>query len=272
MLPLLLSTALATAPDAAKDSRVYELRVYYAPEGKLDALNARFRDHTCKLFEKHGITNVGYWMPAENADRRLIYVVAHASREQADKNWKAFVGDADWKKAAAESEKNGKLVSKIERCYLTATDFSPKSVPAGTGRTFELRTYIATPKNLEALNSRFRDHTCKLFEKHGMTNVGYFNYAPGEKLNCGKLLAACSASGKADAECDKDACAADSALVYLLAHASADAAKASFDAFRKDPTWLAAREASEKKAGGLLTVKDGVKSLMLTPTDYSPMK
>src|SRR6516225_5644203 len=89
----LLATSFArvTADDAAKktDTRVFELRTYYAAEGKMDALNARFRDHTCKLFEKHGMTIVGFWNPSkpEDAQKKLIYILAFPSREAADKSW-----------------------------------------------------------------------------------------------------------------------------------------------------------------------------------------
>src|SRR5258706_8459959 len=87
---------------AEKDAALYEMRVYYAAEGKLDALNARFRDHTVKLFEKHGIANVGYWMPIENPDRKLVYILSHKDRPAATASWKAFVGDPEWQKAYKE--------------------------------------------------------------------------------------------------------------------------------------------------------------------------
>lgn len=256
MRPLLL-LALAplvvlvpAAPAAEKDTRVYEMRVYYAPAGKLDALNARFKNHTVKLFEKHGMTNVGYFTPIDNKDNKLVYFLAYPSKEAREKSWKEFVNDPDWKKAHAESEKDGKLVSKVETKFLTVTDYSPalKIAEANAVRVFELRTYIATKGNLGHLNDRFKDHTIKLFEKHGMTNLVYWNAAKGEKDE-------------------------DKLLVYLLAHKSQEAAAKSFDAFRKDPDWLAARKASEEKAGGSLTeAKGGVVSEFLKPTDYSPLK
>src|SRR5262245_61262270 len=94
----LFALALAAAGVArAADTRVYEMRVYYAAEGKLDALNARFRDHTVKLFEKHGITNVAYLTPIENPDRKLIYFLSYPSREAREASWKAFAADPDWK-------------------------------------------------------------------------------------------------------------------------------------------------------------------------------
>lgn len=245
-----LAASAAPAPAAEKDARVYELRVYYAAKGKLDALNARFRDHTVKLFEKHGITNLGYWTPTDNPDGKLVYVVSFPDADARKKSWAAFVADPAWKTALEASEKDGKLVDKVESYLLTATDYSPDvKVAAGDkDRVFELRTYTATAGNLDALNARFRDHTVKLFEKHGMTNLWYWNLAKGQKGD-------------------------DVTLVYLLAHPSAAARDKSFAAFRADPVWVAAREASEKKAGGSLTVdKTGVKSEMLKATDYSPLK
>ncbi len=93
---------------AEKDTALYELRVYTCPDDtKLDALHARFRDHTCKLFDKHGMTNIGYWTPINNPKHQLIYIIAHKNRDAANASWKAFIDDPDWKKAFAESRKNG---------------------------------------------------------------------------------------------------------------------------------------------------------------------
>jgi hypothetical protein len=233
---------------ADKDTRCFEMRTYYAAPGKLEDLHKRFRDHTCKLFEKHGITNIGYWTPLENPDSKLVYVLAYPSREARDKSWKAFLADPDWQTAQKASEVNGKLVAKVEQLYLQATDFSPaiKAEAAGP-RVFELRTYTTTPNNLNRLLARFRDHTVELFKKHGMTNFAYWTLQSGQP-------------------------GVDNTLVYLLAHKDADAAKASFAAFRADPVWVAAKDASEKEGGGSLTVPDGVKSVMMQATDYSQTK
>ena len=89
---------LMAAAVLAEDARCYELRIYTAAKGKLEALNARFRDHTCKLFEKHGLTNVGYWVPADKSDNRLIYVISSPNRAAHAKSFKAFLNDPDWKK------------------------------------------------------------------------------------------------------------------------------------------------------------------------------
>lgn len=257
LLAASLSVAMTSVQAANNDTRVFEMRTYYAAPGKLDALNARFRDHTCKLFEKHGMTNIGYWMPIENTDSKLVYVLAYPSMEAREKSWKEFVADPDWKKAQGESEKDGKLVNKVEQVYFTAQDYSPEVKPStGSGeRVFELRTYTTPAGRLDALNARFRDHTTRLFEKHGMTNVFYGKLLPEQPKNAGLLGTP------------------DTTLVYLIAHKSVDGAKESFGSFRQDPDWVAAKEASEKAAGGSLTVeKDGVKSVFMKPTDYSPTK
>lgn len=240
---------IVVAAEKPADTRCFEMRTYYAAPGKLDELHARFRDHTCKLFEKHGMQNVGYWVPVDNPDNKLIYILAYPSREARDQSWKSFLADPDWKVAYQASEKQGKLVTKLESAYLTATDYSPAIKPslAGEQRTFELRTYTTTPNNLGALDARFRDHTIKLFGKHGMENVAYWHLMP-------------------------DQTGANDTLIYLLAHKSKDAADASFKSFREDPDWVAAKKASEEKAGGSLTTKDGVKSVFMKPTDYSLMK
>ena len=249
LAPLVALAAPVPAPDA--DTKVYEMRVYYAAPGKLDALHARFRDHTMKLFEKHGLTNVGYFVPTgENKDNKLVYFISAPSKEARDKSFKDFLADPDMKKAFAESEKDGKLVDRIESKFLSVTDYSPalKIEKGKEDRVFELRTYTATKGNLGNLNDRFKNHTIKLFEKHGMTNVVYWNALKGQPGD-------------------------DKTLIYLLAHKSEDAAKKSFDAFRQDPDWVAARKASEEKAGGSLTEeKGGVVSEFLKPTDYSPLK
>jgi hypothetical protein len=231
-----------------KDVRVYEMRTYYATPGKLDALVARFRDHTTKLFEKHGMTNIGYWVPVENPANKLIYILAFPNRKARDNSWKAFGADPEWRAVRKESESRGPLVAKLESLLLSATEYSPDIKPAQSGdRIFELRIYTASKGNLDNLHARFRDHTLKLFEKHEMSNVAYWVPAPGQR-------------GESET------------LIYILAHKSVEAAKASFDAFRKDPAWIEVRKASEEKAGGPLTVKDGIKSTLMKPTDFSPIR
>jgi hypothetical protein len=115
--------AVAAAPGRTAD-RVFEMRTYTPSPGKMDALQARFRDHTCKLFEKHGMANVGYWV-TQGPEPKLVYLLAFPSREARDAAFKAFGADPDWQKAKADSEKDGvKLAAKVESVFLSPTDFS----------------------------------------------------------------------------------------------------------------------------------------------------
>jgi hypothetical protein len=238
----LLPAGLAAADTAAP---VYELRVYYTHPDKMPDLLKRFREHTCKLFEKHGMVNVGYWLPVDKAEQdKLYYVLRHASRDAAKASFKAFGDDPEWKAVRDASEAAGKIVAKVESTFLAATDYNP-ALPALTGgHVFELRTYVCNPGKLEGLDARFRNHTMKLFEKHGMTNVLYTHPTDEAK-------------------------GAGTTLVYFLAHASVDAAKKSFDAFRTDPNWIKVRDESEKDGKLLLNPPS---SLFLTPTDFSALK
>lgn len=244
-----LSIAPVSAEDKPADSRLFELRTYHAMPGKLDNLLARFRDHTTRLFEKHGMTNIGYWVPVENEENVLIYLLAYQDRAARDASWKAFGSDPEWKKVADASQVDGKLVGKVDQWFLSATAFSPGFGEASKdgGHVFEMRTYTATKGNLAALHKRFSDHTLGLFHKHGMTNLGYFQPVAGQP-------------------------GADDTLLYFLAHKDAASAAGSWDAFRADPGWVAAKKASEDAAGGSLTVPDGVKSVFLLPTDFSPVR
>lgn len=120
----LLITTTTQSVSAEDNGMVYELRTYTCHPGKLPNLHARFKDHTMAIFEKHGIKNIMYWTPVDKEDT-LIYVVAHKSREAADQSWKAFIADPAWKKAYKESIADGKLVMKVERQYMTPTEYTP---------------------------------------------------------------------------------------------------------------------------------------------------
>jgi len=121
--------AVLTMPStvAQQPGRVFELRTYTCNEGKLPDLLARFRNHTMQIFEKHGMTNIAYWVPQDSPDHdvTLIYVVAHASREAAKKNWADFSSDPEWQKVQKDSEANGKIVNKVVSVFMDPTDFSP---------------------------------------------------------------------------------------------------------------------------------------------------
>ena len=231
----------------AEDTRCYELRIYTANEGKLAALQARFKDHTCKLFEKHELTNVGYWVPVDKSDNRLIYVISSPNRAAHKKSWKAFLNDSDWKKAYKASTKDGALVAKIDSTFMSATDYSPAVKPVITKkiRMFELRTYTTAPDRLKNLHGRFRDHTCKIFEKNGMKNVAYWTPTDANK-------------GKSNT------------LIYIISHfGTTDQAKKNWAGFGGDPDWQKARATSE--VDGKILAKRPAR-LYLTATDFSPIQ
>ena len=243
ILTLLLACAIVT-PNAFGD--VYELRTYTTNEGKLDALNARFRDHTVALFEKHGMESIGYWVPTDEGQSKntLIYVIKHKSREAAGASWKAFLSDPDWKKAAAASEKDGKILAKRpESVFMKAADYSPtwKQGESDADDVFELRIYKAAEGKLGKLDARFRDHTIKIFASHGMQSVAYWH--------------------PTDEPDSKDT------LIYILKYDSREAAKASWKAFGADPAW---KKAAKESGVGRLAKRP--ESIYMKPTDYSAIK
>ena len=140
MKPLLTTVAIAAAfaagvvthhatpiAHAQAGPKVYELRTYTAPDGKLENLHTRFRDHTLRIFERHGMTNVAYFAPTDAplADNTLIYLISHESRAAATASWDAFRSDPEWLRVAAESQVDGRIVANVESVFMTATDYSP---------------------------------------------------------------------------------------------------------------------------------------------------
>jgi len=239
---LFLSSSLALSAQKV-DSRYFELRIYYCNPGRLDALIQRFQNHTTKIFEKHGMENIGYWVPVTNDKNALYYILAFPSKEAREKSWAAFMADPKWKEVQAKSEEDGKIIESIVSVEMKASEIMPKLKPGkGNGRLFELRTYTCLPGRLPNLTTRFKDHTLKLFEKQGMENLMYFNTV------------------------EKDG--AQSKLVYLLGHKNQEAATKSWEAFRADPVWIAARDASEKDG----KIVEKVESVYLTPLPFSKIK
>ncbi len=245
LLTFSLFLLLAFASKAQTDTKFYELRTYYCNEGRLHDLLARFQKHTIALFQKHGMGVVGFWVPMDNKENKLIYVLSYPNKAARDASWKSFSDDPVWKTALANSIKEGEIISKVESVFLKTTDFSPNNFTSVGDRVFELRIYKATPTHLPNLLERFRGNTLRLFEKHGMTNLVYWTVPEKE-------------AGSEDM------------LYYLLAHKTKEAGLAEFKAFGADPDWIAVRKASEEKAGGSLTVN--VKSEYLVPVDFSVWK
>ena len=237
---------MGMTPDKApKEIRIFEMRTYTAAPGKLDELLARFRNLTCKFFEKHGMTNVGYFVPVDNKESKLIYFLAFPTSEAREKSFSELGKDEEFTVPFKATETSGTLVSKVESVFLTATDYSKvyKRMVSKEPALFELRTYHCHPDKLANLNSRFRDHTTKLFEKHGIKNVLY--WVPMDK--------------------DKGA---DNTMIYIIAHKDKDAAKKSWSEFVADPDWIAARDESEKD--GKIVMK--VESVYMIGTDFSNIK
>jgi hypothetical protein len=123
MLCVLLAGA-ARADEPASKNRLFEMRTYVANDGKMEDLHKRFRDHTCKLFEKHGMTLIGFWTPSEGPDagNTLVYLLAYPDKESRGKSWKAFMDDPDWKAAYKATHANGPLVKKVVKQFLSPTD------------------------------------------------------------------------------------------------------------------------------------------------------
>lgn len=232
----------------AKDERLYELRVYHPHPGKLEALHERFRNHTLELFEKHGMENIGYWTTT-GEDPKLVYLLAFPDKQAKEKAWEDFLNDPEWQEAYERSIQDGRIVASIDSTLLRPTDYSPllEEKVSGPDQFFELRTYKTTEGNLSNLDARFREATMDLFEKHGGTNLIYFHVEEGEA-------------------------GAEDTLIYLMAYEDKEARDAMFEGFGQDPLWKAAREASEKNAGGSLTQPGGVTHQFLIPTDYSKIK
>jgi hypothetical protein len=240
---ILLTVNIATLK--AQESKYYEMRTYTANVGKRPDLIKRFEDHTLSLFEKNGIENIAYFIPTDETNNTLTFILGYPDQESRDVLWNKFVNDPQWQAAYKASEANGPLVAKVDQVFMEiAQELNPEIIRwQNEGkRVFELRTYYMFPGKVDAIHARFRDYTRELFQKHGMTNVMYWMTV------------------------EKDG--EQSKLVYLLAHKDEKAGKASFEKFGKDPAWITVRDASERN--GKIVQK--VESVYLNPLPFSPLK
>jgi hypothetical protein len=252
-----LDTGADARPEAPAATQtnigLYELRVYAAAPGKMDALNARVRDHEIPLFKKHGMTPIGFFTPAtlpgQPVDNRLFYIMGYKDKASRDASWTQFAKDPEWSAAYKAANANGALTTSIATTLYTPTDYSPKlnMTAAKSWRLFELRTYHATPGRLEDLHARFRNHTLEIFAKHGMTSMLYWRPLPGQ-------------AGMEDK------------LTYLLAFPTVEARDKDWTEFSADPEWKKVSADSQKTGPILLPQPDGVVSVQLKPTPYSPLK
>ncbi|MCA9184950.1 MAG: NIPSNAP family protein [Planctomycetales bacterium] len=241
-----------------RSGRLYELRYYTTNPGKLPDLHARFRNHTMKLFEKHGMENIIYWTVAEGAqgednevvNNTLIYIIAHQNQAAREASWQAFSNDPEWKEVAAKSEENGKILAKAPRSILMeATSFSPADFATNRdadapARLFELRQYNDGPEGVPHTVDRFASGETELFTKHGMETISFWTASD------------------------------NSAFIYLLAHKDRDAAKQSWQGFFGDFRDFMREYREAKAAAGQAPGPrgGGMEVRFLIPTDYSPRK
>ena len=248
------SPASAQVSADKKDGKLYELRFYTTNPGKLPDLHARFRDHTMKLFEKHGMENIIYWTVSEgdaksndDKDNLLIYVIAHKDEAAKDASWKGFSEDPEWKDVAKKSEENGKILAKAPRAiFMRETDFSAADEPVNKNsnapaRLWELRQYNDGPERVPHTVDRFGSGEKDIFAKNGMQTVKFWRATD------------------------------NSAFIYLLAHkdkaASAESWKGFMGEFREFMTKY--RESHPNLPAGR---GSGNEVRFLIPTDYSPRK
>jgi heme-degrading monooxygenase HmoA len=243
LISLVLLSFLIIFSSFRKSPILYELRIYHCEPGKLHDLEQRFKNHTMALFEKHGMTNIAYWKPTKENNNSLYYILAYKDKESRDESWKNFIADPVWKEVQTKSEENGKILTKIESIFMTINEDLSKpskklSKLLSSNQTYEMRTYYLLPGRYKNIVARFKDHTRKILKSHGMGNIVYFDTI------------------------EKDG--AQPKLLYFLEHKDEEAAKQSWDAFRADPKWIKARDASE--VSGKIVEK--VESVYLTKADF----
>lgn len=242
LVGLLLSFGAYCQQAANIKSTYFEIRKYYANPGKLDDLIKRFQDHTVALFEKSGMENIAYFLPVENNDNSLTYILGYPDEAARDRMWNQFMNDPDWQKAYNESIIDGALVAKIDQTFMTlAPGLNEMAMPSESG-IFQLRIYTCFDGRIDNLIKRFKDHTQALFERQGLKNYPYWLTSEKE--------------------------GGQSKLVYLIGHQDQAAFEAAFQAFLKDPDWIAARDASE--ADGKIVEK--VDATFFKTLPFSPMK
>ncbi|MEB2781398.1 NIPSNAP family protein [Algoriphagus sp. C2-6-M1] len=242
MLAILLAFSGFAQQLSNSRSTYFEIRKYYANEGKLPDLIKRFENHTLSLFEKSGMENIAYFVPADNTDNSLTYILGYPDENSRDIMWGKFTNDPEWLKAFEASRVNGALVKSVDQIFMVLAkglNDTPVSQPSGI---FQLRMYTCFDGRLDNLIARFKDHTQNLFEKQGLRNYPYWLTV------------------------EKDG--SQPKLVYLLADKDQASFENNFQNFIKDPAWVKARDASE--ADGKIVEK--VDAVFYKTLPFSPMK
>ena len=242
LLLLFISSSILVKAQQTITSSYFEMRTYTVHEGKMPDLIQRFQNHTRTLFTKHGIENVAYLLSEEEPDKQLTFIIGYPSASERDIRWNNFANDPEWKAVAAASEANGKIVQKVDQVFMVwAQGLNSRKISRPSG-IFQLRTYHLLPGKLDAIQTRFRDHTQALFEKQGLSNYPYWITVENEGVQ--------------------------SKLVYFLGHQNKEEFNAAFDRFRVDPEWIRVRDASE--IPGKIVEKVDTKFYVSLP--FSPMK
>ena len=241
-LLLFISSAILVKAQQTITSSFFEMRTYTVHDGKMPDLIQRFQNHTRTLFTKHGIENVAYFLSEEQPEKQLTFIIGYPSAADRDIRWNNFANDPEWKAVAMASEANGPLVQKVDQVFMVwANGLNSRQVSRPSG-IFQLRTYHLFPGKLDAIQTRFRDHTQGLFEKQSLSNYPYWITVEKDGLQ--------------------------SKLVYFLGHQNKEEFNAAFDRFRVDPEWIQVRDASEMP--GKIVEKVDAKFYVALP--FSPMK
>ncbi|UBM57869.1 NIPSNAP family protein [Marinilongibacter aquaticus] len=242
----LLLFALSFSTWAKADTKVYELRIYHCFDGRRPALIKRFKDHTRRIFEKHGMENIGYWLPtSDDMKNDLIYMLAYPSMEAREAAWKAFGADPEWQKVAADSQIDGKIVRAVDNTFLKLEPSLVKKLKLkaeNPSRIFELRSYFCYPGKFPNIVKRFDDGTVSIFKRVGFENIAYWSSIEKE--------------GK------------QPHLVYIIAHESEAAAKENWKKFGADPEWKTLKANSE--LGGKIV--EHVESIYMEPLPFSKIR
>ena len=228
-----------------QEGPVYELRIYKANQDRFEHLSTRFREYTDRIFAKHNMKALGYWVPTDGTTRQkrsIVYLLKHTSRYDAYANWTHFTNDREWQKVLDMPTFRGLLAEKPTSIFMTETEYSDSFVTSNdkADSVFELRFYKCNEGKLDALNARFRDSVISLYEKHKLADVGYWTpFVPPENQNT---------------------------LIYMLQHESREQAAANWKALLNDPKWKPVARAFQEN-GGLL--KRPPERILLRPLDIS---
>ncbi len=227
---------------------IYELRIYQANEHRFQHLIKRFRLHTDRIFKRRGMEPVGYFIPTDGSrkkKRRFVYLLKHPSRYAAYKNWNLFNNDREWDSVLDIPEFQRLLSEKPISIFMNENEYSAVAENAieKPGGIYELRTYTTNPGKLANLNARFRDHTTRIFAKHGMKSVGYWTPFDNPEV--------------------------DNTLIYLIHHANRLQADANWKAFLADPEWQ--KVAKESQVDGKFLAQPPER-IYLQATEFSPLK